>query len=103
MAKSEVESARSQFEHERETILDYLREILRAALPAAKLKTIADPVREGGWDNWWPSGAFFKFRRDSGNRSKPASRGPVKGGQSFQDRSMCKQNLVAWDPSRDGG
>lgn len=62
----EVESARSQFEHERETILDHLGAILRADLPAARLKAIADPIREDGWDNWWLSGAFFKFRRDSG-------------------------------------
>jgi hypothetical protein len=62
----EVESARSQFEQERETILDYLGEILKAVLSAASLKNIADPIRGDGWDNWWLSGAFFKFRRDSG-------------------------------------
>jgi len=62
----EVESARSQFEQERETILDYLGGILKAALAAARLKTIAEPIRGDGWDNWWLSGAFFKFRRDSG-------------------------------------
>lgn len=65
----EVETAKSQFEHQRGMILDRLNVVTKGCLTSANLKIVGDSDREGGWDTWYIAGAWTQIRVAVGNKS----------------------------------
>lgn len=66
---SEVESARSNFETQRWTVLEQLHGPVETALKSADVAVVKSAVRHAdGWEDWWLRGAYLEARRKDGKR-----------------------------------